>query len=51
VKYRELLKLCNEKPGCIKTKEQMEADRIIKHLNWAAKIEKEYEAEKERNNT
>lgn len=43
MKYRDLLKLCTEKPGCIKTKEQMDADSNIKYRNWVARMDRYYE--------
>jgi len=39
--YRELLKICKEKPGCIKTRWQIEADQAVKKAQMEKLINEE----------
>lgn len=40
--YRELLKLCTEKPGCIQTSEQKKADSDMRYRIWLDTENEEY---------
>ena len=46
--YRELLNMCNKKPGWIKTKYQIEADTAVRNLLWEQKINDEFKQRKEK---
>lgn len=44
--YRELLKICTEKPGCISSREQKNTDAYMKYQRWLSESNKSYEVEK-----